>query len=206
MSVEAADLTALLSQSPNHSRPTGSHELKQLRPFFFFCLFLLPTPTRPPDMPGNHMTRQGPRSLRGCLGAETAWARHRVVVSATPITNTKWWKGTMTAWERERQRYSIKGWVCPRDLDCGPSVCDEQKGIFTLTDECRVSSVRAAVTVWRLQNCMSYCMESTGAFRGHRLPELFFFCLFFFLTLEVIGRCFFDEWSGLTHLSLSLKK
>ena len=38
MSVEAADLTALLSQSPNHSRPTGSHELKQLRPFFFLPL------------------------------------------------------------------------------------------------------------------------------------------------------------------------
>ena len=207
MSVEAADLTALLSQSPNHSRPTGSHELKQLRPFFFFPPLSSANahaasrhawkshdktgPSLPKRMSGGWNRMSPPQSG----GERHSDHKHKVMKRHYDSVR-----------ERERQRYSIKGWVCPRDLDCGPSVCDEQKGIFTLTDECRVSSVRAAVTVWRLQNCMSYCMESTGAFRGHRLPELFFFCLFFFLTLEVIGRCFFDEWSGLTHLSLSLKK
>ncbi len=64
------------------------------------------------------MTGQGPRSLRGCLGAETTSARHRVVVSATLITNTKWWKGTMTAWESGRDtawrdRFVRESWMWP---------------------------------------------------------------------------------------------
>lgn len=200
MSVEAADLTTLLSRSPNHSRPTGLHELKQLHPFF------LPLSTANAHAASRH-----------------AWKSHDKTGPSLPERMSGGWNHISppqsggerhsdhkhkvmkrhydSVRERERQRYGIKGWVCPRDLDCGPSVCDKQKGIFTLTDERRVASVRAAVTVCRLQDCMSYCMENTGAFRGHGLPELFFF-----FHSGSNQEMFLDEWSGLTHLSLSLKK
>lgn len=109
------------------------------------------------------MTRQGPHSLRGCPGAETTSARHRVVVSATLITNTKWWKGTMTAWDRDvggrGGSYSMKRSACPRNLDCSLSVWDKQKGIFTVTNQWPLWGLRlhsldyriARVTVWNTE-------------------------------------------------------
>lgn len=70
-SVEAAKLTTFLHKAWTTADPWGAW-VNWVAPF---SSFPLPTPTMPPDRPGNHVTRQGPHSLRGCLGAKTTSAR-----------------------------------------------------------------------------------------------------------------------------------
>lgn len=127
-----------------------------------FPCISLPKPMLPPDWPGNHMTRQGPHPPRGRLGAETTSARHRVVVKATPFPNTKWWKGTVTAWERKREResYNMKRSACPRFPD--RSLCVRKTRGDFLMKQSRVSSVRAAVMTGLH---ISYCKVDFFQFR-----------------------------------------